>query len=103
MKGENIMETIQLNLTFKNDMGDTWLVQTPMQLEESKKEDFRKEINQALDKVGFYNPFTLKAVVDGKGNVKILFYNIERYSKKEIDTIFHTIDKTYTQWYKISL
>ena len=68
-----------------------------------KKEDFRKEINQALDKVGFYNPFTLKAVVDGKGNVKILFYNIERYSKKEIDTIFHTIDKTYTQWYKISL
>lgn len=103
MKGENIMETIQLNLTFKNDMVDTWLVQTPMQLEESKKEDFRKEINQALDKVGFYNPFTLKAVVDGKGNVKILFYNIERYSKKEIDTIFHTIDKTYTQWYKISL
>lgn len=103
MKGENIMETIQLNLTFTNDMVDTWLVQTPMQLEESKKEDFRKEINQALDKVGFYNPFTLKAVVDGKGNVKILFYNIERYSKKEIDTIFHTIDKTYTQWYKISL
>lgn len=103
MKGENIMETIQLNLTFKNDMVDTWLVQTPMQLEESKKEDFRKEINQALDKVGFYNPFTLKAVVDGKGNVKILFYNIERYSKKEVDTIFHTIDKTYTQWYKISL
>lgn len=103
MKGENIMETIQLNLTFKNDMVDTWLVQIPMQLEESKKEDFRKEINQALDKVGFYNPFTLKAVVDGKGNVKILFYNIERYSKKEIDTIFHTIDKTYTQWYKISL
>lgn len=97
------METIQLNLTFKNDMVDTWLVQTPMQLEESKKEDFRKEINQALDKVGFYNPFTLKAVVDGKGNVKILFYNIKRYSKKEIDTIFHTIDKTYTQWYKISL
>ena len=97
------METIQLNLTFKNDMVDTWLVQTPMQLEESKKEDFRKEINQALDKDGFYNPFTLKAVVDGKGNVKILFYNIERYSKKEIDTIFHTIDKTYTQWYKISL
>lgn len=103
MKGENIMETIQLNLTFKNDMVDTWLVQIPMQLEESKKEDFRKEINQALDKIGFYNPFTLKAVVDGKGNVKILFYNIERYSKKEIDTIFHTIDKTYTQWYKISL
>lgn len=97
------METIQLNLTFTNDMVDTWLVQTPMQLEESKKEDFRKEINQALDKVGFYNPFTLRAVVDGKGNVKILFYNIERYSKKEIDTIFHTIDKTYTQGYKISL
>lgn len=64
------METIQLNLTFTNDMVDTWLVQTPMQLEESKKEDFRKEINQALDKVGFYNPFTLRAVVDGKGNVK---------------------------------
>lgn len=96
------METIQLNLTFKNDMIDTWLVQTPVKLERTKNNDFRKEINQALDKIGFYNPFTLKAVVDGNGNVKILFYNINRYSQKEIDTVFQTIDKTYTQWYKIS-
>ena len=51
--------TINLNVTFEMDMVDTWKIKTPQQLQEEKAEEFRKEINRELDKMGLYNPFTL--------------------------------------------
>ena len=87
--------TINLNVTFEMDMVDTWKIKTPQQLQEEKAKEFRKEINRELDKMGLYNPFTLKAVVNGKGEVKILLYNIDRYKKETILDAFEMINKLY--------
>lgn len=87
--------TINLNVTFEMDMVDTWKIKTPRQLQQEKAEEFRKEINKELDKMGLYNPFTLKAVINCKGEVKILLYNIDRYKKETILDAFEMINKLY--------
>lgn len=65
--------TINLNVTFEMDMVDTWKIKTPQQLQQEKAEEFRKEINKELDKMGLYNPFTLKAVDYGQRGSKNSF------------------------------
>lgn len=82
-------------VTFENSNIDSWLVKTPQQLQEAKAKQFKNDINKTLDSMGLYNPFTLKAVINGKGQIKILLYNINHYKKEQVVKMFEKINEVF--------